>query len=99
MGKLKRKAIEMLSKDDPIIRRTYVVIQNDPDLLQLIAVTDDRIKAIGYMYDYAAELIEDHAWDDSDFMPSVSPIEAGDDDSERITVNYAKDCITTLMLL
>lgn len=79
--------------------RTYVVIQNDPDLCQLIAVTNDRIKAIGYMYDYAAELIEDFARGDSDFMPSVTPIEAADDDSEHITVNYAEDCIANIVML
>lgn len=75
------------------------MIQNDPDLLQLIAVTDDRIKAIGYMYDYAAELIEDYARDDPDFMPSVTPIGAADDDSEHITVNYAEDCIANIVML
>lgn len=90
-------------QDGKTYERTFVVIQNDKGLVQIVGITRSHLKAIGLLYDFAQELIDDYPGPfqkrEKDFEPSVSPMEMGDDDTINVRVRYEPDGETLLQLL
>ena len=84
-------------RDGKKYKRTFVIIQNDDDLVQIIGITKSDMKAVGIIYDFAQKMIDDYdGYDASEISPMQ---DLNDDDTITVTVKYAPHRTTRLQML